>query len=436
MFTCIPVYLIRKLTMAAIDFSSVEQPVRKKAFGLPIDTMLLVVVGALVAFGLMMVYSATFDWSYRQYGSPNTIFIRQLQWLGLGLTLMFIASRLDYHVWKRLAVPLMIVTLGALLWVLVFGSPVFGAQRSFFRGSVQPSELAKFVMIIYLAAWLDSKGDKIRETGYGLVPFGMIVGIVAGLILLQPDLSASATVILVATLMFFISGADLFQMGVVGLFGSATMWLVLQISATGRQRLEDYLIGLQDLTQASWHIKQAAIAFVNGGLFGRGLGESHQKFGFLPTPHTDSIFAIIGEELGLLGCLFVIGLFIVLIWRGFKITAQARDSLGAILAAGIVSWIALEAVINIAVMVGIMPFAGNALPFISYGGSNLVVTLSAMGVLLNISRRPNENLPRKTRTTGLSRTANLRQDANFDFSRGDRRGRLSGAVRRRSADRR
>ncbi len=403
--------------MTTVDLQP-DQPIRKKAFGLPIDTMLLVIVGALVAFGLMMVYSSTFDWSYRQYGSPTTIFIRQLEWLALGLTLMFIAARVDYHWWKRLAVPLMILTLGALLWVLVFGSQVFGAQRSFFRGSVQPSELAKFITIVYLAAWLDSKGDKIRETGYGLVPFALIVGIVAGLILLQPDLSATATVLVVATLMFFVSGADIIQMGMVGVLGSATIWGVLQVSATGRKRLADYLVGLQDLTQASWHIKQAAIAFINGGVFGRGLGESHQKFGFLPTPHTDSIFAIIGEELGLIGCLFVIALFIALIWRGFKITAQARDPLGAILAAGIVSWVALEALINIAVMVGIMPFAGNALPLISYGGSNLVVTLTAMGVLLSISRRrEDETIPRKTRAT-------------IDFGRRDRRWSVSRLIHR------
>ena len=156
--------------------------------------------------------------------------------------------------------------------------------------------------------------------------------------------------------------------------------------------------------QASWHIKQAAIAFVNGGGFGRGLGESHQKFGFLPTPHTDSIFAIIGEELGLIGCLFVIALFIVLVWRGFKIAAHAKDTLGALLAAGITCWVGLEALINVAVMVGAMPFAGNALPLVSYGGSNLVVTLIAMGILLNISRRDeSETIPRKTRHTGLLR---------------------------------
>jgi cell division protein FtsW len=379
-----------------------EQPIRKKAFGLPYDTLLLVAIGALLAFGLMMVYSSTFDLSYGQFGNPETIFLRQLRWMGLGLLAMFVAARMPYRWWRALAVPLLLLTLGALGWVLLFGSSAFGAQRSFFNGSVQPSELAKFVTIVYLAVWLDSKGDKIRALSYGIVPFAVIVGVIAGLILLQPDLSAAATIVLVASLMFFIAGADLLQMGLVAILGTATAAAVLQVSETGRQRLVDYLVGFQDITQASWHVQQAAIAFVNGGLFGRGLGESHQKFGFLPTPHTDSIFAIIGEEIGLVGCLFVIALFVALLWRGFQVASQAHDPLGAILASGIVCWVGLEALINIAVMVGAMPFAGNTLPLISYGGSSLVTTLTALGVLLSISRRAEgQTLQRRTRATGL-----------------------------------
>jgi cell division protein FtsW len=420
--------------MATVELQP-EQQVRKRAFGLPMDALLLVVVGALLAFGLMMVYSSTFDWSYRQSGDPSTIFLRQLQWLAVGVVAMFVAARMRYHWWRRLAVPLMIVTLGALFLVLVFGSRTFNAVRSFFSGSVQPSELAKFVLILYLAVWLDSKGDQIQEMGYGIVPFGVIVGVVAGLILLQPDLSAAATVVLVAALMFFISGADLVQMGVVMLIGAVSAFGVIQVSDTGRQRLADYLAGLQDLTQASWHVKQAAIAFVNGGVFGRGLGESHQKFGFLPTPHTDSIFAIVGEELGLVGCLFVVLLFALLIWRGFRISAQAKDSLGALLAAGIVCWVGLEALINVAVMVGAMPFAGNALPFISYGGSNLVMTLTAMGVLLSISRRDIDDVPaRKTRSTAFWREAapraGVKWNAAAHLGGRDRRGRVSRTVGR------
>lgn len=411
--------------MTTAEISQTESRARKKALGLPFDTLLLVVVGALLAFGMMMVYSSTFDWSYRQFGNPNTIFMRQVQWLGVGLVGMLVAARMRYAWWRRLALLLMLVTLAALVWVLLFGSSTFNAQRSFFRGSVQPSELAKFATIVYLAVWLDSKRDKIREMSYGILPFAIIVGVITGLILLQPDLSAAATVVLVATLMFFAAGADLFQLGLVAAIGSLTAWGVLQVSETGRQRLTDYLQGVQDITNASWHVQQAAVAFVNGGWFGRGLGESRQKFLALPTPHTDSIFAVIGEELGLVGCLFVIGLFVILLWRGFKIASQARDPLGAILAAGIVCWVGLEALINVAVMVGAMPFAGNALPFISYGGSSLVVMLTAMGVLINISRRDVSDIPpRKTLATGI-----LNSDATPNLGGRDRRGRLSRVVR-------
>jgi len=408
-------------------------------FGLPFDGMLLVIVGGLVGVGLMMVYSTTFDWSYRAFGDPAYIFFRQVQWLLIGLLAMAVTAWMPYRWWKRLAVVLMFGTLAALVLVLVFGATTFNAQRSFFNGSVQPSELAKFVTILYLAVWLDSKSDRLHQLGYGIGPFGVIVGVVAALILAQPDLSAAGTIILVAAIMFFIGGADIIQMVLVAIAGSLTAVGVFTFYSTGRQRLADYLAGVQDLTQASWHVQQAAIAFVNGGLLGRGLGESRQKFGFLPTPHTDSIFAIVGEELGLVGCLLLIALFVFLAWRGFRIAAQARDQLGAMLASGIVCWVILEALINIAVMVGVLPFAGNALPFISYGGSSLVINLAAMGVLLSISRREttDENVPRKTRNAGLllrwlGQVAN--PDAIANSGRRDRRGRVSRVVRRTDTD--
>mgnify|MGYP000881514670 CR=1 FL=1 len=406
-----------------------------KRINLPFDMPLVLVVGVLLVFGLMMVYSTTFDWAYQDTGNPAAVFVKQLQWVGLGLVGMLVMARLDYRWLKPLAVWVMGATIVALVLVLIIGTTRFNAQRSFFGGSVQPSELAKFATILYLAVWLASKGDRIREVSYGMVPFGIIVGVVVTLILLQPDLSAAGTILVIATLMFFIAGADLFQMSVVAAIGGGTVLLLMQlplaIAETGRQRLSDYLAGLQDLTQASWHVKQAAIAFVNGGLFGRGLGESHQKFGFLPTPHTDSIFAIVGEELGLLGCLLVIGLFVALIWRGFKIAGNAPDALGATLAAGIVCWVGLEAAINIAVMVGAFPFAGNALPFISYGGSNMVVTLTAIGVLLSISRRrEKDTLTRRVRASGTWQREDAKPNATFDFRRWNGRGRVSRSGRR------
>jgi cell division protein FtsW len=424
--------------MTTLEAARTETSVRKKYFGLPIDGLLIVFVGALVAVGLMMVYSTTFDWSYRAYGDPSLIFFRQLRWLAVGIVAMIVTAYMPYRWWKRLSVLLMGASLLALVAVLVFGATTFNAQRSFFNGSVQPSEMAKLATILYLAVWLDSKNDRLHQLGYGIGPFGVIVGVIAGLILLQPDLSAAGTVVIIAAFMFFIGGADILQMALVSLAASGTAFVVLQLSETGRKRLADYLAGVQDLTQASWHVQQAAIAFVNGGIFGRGLGESHQKFGFLPTPHTDSIFAIVGEELGLIGCVLIILLFVAVAWRGFKIATASRDQLGSMLASGIVCWVMLEALINIAVMVGVLPFAGNALPLISYGGSNLVVTLAAMGVLLSISRRSegDENIQRKTRTGGQPWTLSRgpRNDATTHLGRGNRRGRVSRAVDRASGD--
>jgi cell division protein FtsW len=412
-----------------------DQSVRKKAAGLPFDGVLLVIVGALLAMGLMMVYSATFDYSYQLYGDPNTVFLLQLRSLGVGVVAMFIAARINYRWWRWLALGAMVAAVVLLGWVLIKGSSAFGAQRSLFKGSVQPSELAKFATIVYLAAWLSSKGDKIRQWSYGFIPFGMIIGFVTALILLQPDISAAATVVIVASIMFFVAGADLIQMGLVAITGGLVGWLVLQVNATGHKRLVDYLAGMQDILHASWQVQQAAIAFINGGVFGRGLGQSFQKFGFLPTPHTDSIFAIIGEELGLVGCLVVIALFVALIWRGFKIAAEAQDGLGSILAAGIVCWVAIEAMLNIAVMVGALPVAGNALPFISYGGSSLVVMMTAMGVLLSISRRSDTDaMQRKTRSMGtlgdFGPAGEVKRNAPFDFGRRDRRGSVPRVGRR------
>lgn len=415
------------------------RPAPKNTHSLPFDVPLLAVVGALLIFGLMMVYSSTFDYSYAYYGNPTAVFTRQALSAVLGLVCMAGAARLDYRWWRPAAVVLMLVSMAALLLVLVIGSAKFNAQRAFFDGSVQPSELAKFATIVYLAVWLSSKGERIHDLSYGLIPFGVIVGLVATLILIQPDLSATITVLVIATLMFFMAGADLVQMAWAVVIGGATVGLLLQlplqVAETGRQRLAEYLAGLGDLTQASWHIKQAAIAFVNGGLIGRGPGQSYQKFGLLPAPFTDSVFAIIGEELGLVGCLVVVALFAILAWRGFRIAARAKDGLGATLAAGIVCWVIFEALVNVAVMVGIVPFAGNALPFISYGGSNLVVSLLAMGVLLSISRHSqSDTISRRVRSTGFWREPvqpdAKQRNAPFDFRRRDGRGRLSRPGRR------
>ncbi len=398
-----------------------QQPVQRRAASLGYDAPLLVVVVALLAFGLMMVFSTTWDISYFRYGSATRMFLNQLVSLGVGALALGLFAWLPRKWWRFAAMGLLGVTLAALLYVLLKGGLQFGAVRGLQPGRFMPSELARLSLIFYLAVWLTSRGDQLHEWGYGLAPFGVIVGLVAGLILLQPDISAAFTVILISVVMFFLAGADLKQLVVSSAAIASAGYLVVLVYENARERLEIYLSGISDLTQASWHVQQAMVAFVDGGIFGRGLGESRQKFGALPAPHTDSIFAVVGEELGLLGCLLLFGLLALLVWRGLTISARARDSLGSLLASGLVVWIALEGLINISVIVGLIPFAGNALPFVSYGGSSLVVTMSAVGLLLNVSKGgPVEAAPRKVR-------------ANLDFSRRDGRRRVSGPGRREPA---
>jgi cell division protein FtsW len=257
-------------------------------------------------------------------------------------------------------------------------------------GSCQPSEAAKLVSILYLSVWLHSKREHLHDVSLGLIPLGVILGVVGGLIYLQPDLSAMGTVMILGGLLFFLAGGDLKQIGVLLLVAFAAAWLIAQISPTGKERVGDFLAGIKDPLQASYHVRRSFEAIVNGGWFGVGLGQSRAKLTGLPVPPTDSIFAVVAEELGLFGSLLLIGLYAALLWRGLVIARRAPDMLGTLLATGLVMWIGLEALVNMAVMVGLLPFAGNALPFVSAGGSNLVATMGAIGILFNISRQQGE----------------------------------------------
>ncbi len=366
------------------------------------DAYLVLIVAALLAVGLLMVYSTTFDWSYLEYGSPVRIFLNQVRSLGIGLVVLMVVWRFfDYRILRdrRVALGIMIVTiiaLGALL-LLKNNTGPFGAQRAYYRGSFQPGEAAKLAVIIYFGAWLASRQDRLNRIGYGLIPFSILVGAVGGLIVLEPDLSTAAIIVLTAWTMFFLAGANIIQIILTGAGAGFVAWSLSTQFEYARERLVEHVRAMQDLTQASWHVQQAIIAFTATGSrtgspfgpnwFGVGLGQSRQKFGFLPAAHTDSIFAIIGEELGLFGCLVVITLFVLFVWRCFKVSSEAQEPFGALLAAGIGAWIAYEALLNIAVMTAVLPFTGVPLPFISYGGSNLVTVLAAVGLLLNISRR-------------------------------------------------
>jgi cell division protein FtsW len=355
-----------------------------------VDVPLLLTVIALVVFGLIMLYSASFDFSFNVFGSSSHMFNRQVRWLGLGLLCAYLLSLLDYHHWRKLVVFAMLGTIALLIAVLFVNEIRHGASRSLFDGSYQPSEVAKLVAVIYLSVWLYAKRGSLHDVTFGLIPLGVILGSIGGLIYLQPDLSAAGTVLILGGLLFFLAGADIKQISFLLVLALAIGWLIVQFSATGQDRVGSFIAGLKDPTDASYHVQRSLEAMIKGGVFGVGLGQADTKLTGLPFAPTDSIFAVISEELGLFGAVLLMGLYAALIWRGLVIARRAPDMLGTLLAAGVTFWIGVEALINMAVMVGLMPFAGNALPFISAGGSNLVATLCAIGIMLNISRQSSE----------------------------------------------
>jgi cell division protein FtsW len=386
----------------------VKQKQNSAGFLRGFDMPLLVSVVALIVFGMMMLFSSSWDFSLGAYGDAMYMFNRQLMWLGIGVVIAVLFAFFDYHNWRNLVVTAMAVTVALLLSLLLMNEIRFGAKRALFAGSVQPSELAKLVSILYLSVWLYAKRQYLQDVSFGLIPLGVILGVVGGLIYQQPDLSASGTVIILGGLLFFLAGGDLKQIGGLLIVAIIAAWFVASVSLTGRERVNDFIAGVKDPLQASYHVRRSFEAIVNGGWFGAGLGQSTSKLTGLPVPPTDSVFAVVVEELGLFGAAALIGLYAILVWRGLVIARRAPDMLGTLLASGLVIWIAFEAVINMAVMVGLLPFAGNALPFVSAGGSNLVATLAALGIVFNISRQAGEGTMTDDEWRSYSAVANLR----------------------------
>jgi len=376
---------------------------RRRRFALSIDLYLVLAVGVLVALGLMMVWSTTFFWSDPQ----SAIFLQQLRSALIGTIAMLILGMIDYRIWRKLAIPLMGIVMIALLGLLILpGIKGFtNVRRAYFDGSVQPSELAVLVVVVYMAAWLASKQSKLRSLTYGLLPFAALVGIVAGLIILEPDLSTAALILVVAATMFFLAGADWLQMGITALVFGAVGVIAVNNIDYARARYQSFIDLLRDPIQAhASHAQNVITAFLNGGLTGVGLGQGYQKFFNLSAPHTDSIFAVVGEELGLIGCALIIGLYVLLMIRGFRIARNAPDLYGALLASGITLSIVVEALFNIAAMASLLPLIGVPLPFISFGGSSLVASMAGIGLLISISRATARTKPA---TRKVSETLNL-----------------------------
>jgi cell division protein FtsW len=311
----------------------------------------------------------------------------------------------------------MLVTVVLLILVLVVGEERFNAQRELW--GFLPSEVAKLGTVVYVAAWLASKGEQVRDVTYGLIPCAVLIGVIAGLIVLQPDVSVAILIVLIAAAMLYFAGADLLQLAAGGLVGGVAFYaLVSQLRQLShiRERFSGFWLVWRDPKLVSDHLQQALIALGSGGLFGVGLGQGRQKLGYLPAPHTDSIFAVLGEETGLLGCLLVLGLYALLAYRGYRIATSSTDPFAVLLACGITSWVVFQAAINLGVITGLLPFTGSALPFLSYGGSSMVVSLTGVGLLLSISRSRRARQPSR---------GGQRENAGLDRGRGNRGTRVS-----------
>ena len=389
------------------------------------DWGLLSVVIVLLALGLIMVFSASFASGIGGYNDAFYFVERQVIWTVIGLVMLVIGARIPYTFWQRWSIFLMGIALLALMAVIVFGTEKLGATRTLFGGSVQPSEPASMVVIIYISAWLASKGKRIRDVRVGLLPFSILLGAVAVLIVAQPKISTAILIVATASVMFFIAGAELKQLLVVGICTAATFWLVISNSSYASGRLQRYLDSVWDPMQSSeYQVPRAVEALARGGPVGAGIGEGKAKVpAYLPLSWSDNIFAVVGEEMGLLGTLLVTLLFALFAYRGLRIALRAPDNFGMLLAVGITSSLILQALLNMAVIVAVSPPTGVTLPFISYGGSSMVTTLTAVGILLSIGRYSGAT---GTRPSELGKSTYAR----FDFGWRNRRPRVPRAGRR------
>lgn len=357
-----------------------------------IDYGIFYTVMILLAIGVVMVYSASSFYAMIR-GDSMSFLKKQVLAAIMGIIAFVIFVRFDYHKLKKFTLPAMIITIPLLFLVFLF-EPVNGAQRWIQLGplSFQPSELAKYVVVLALASVLTAKGEKIKDIKTGVLPCLAIGIFYAGCVLMQKNLSVAAIIVFVTFIMIFSSGAQFKHLVAVcipvALAGAAAAIL----EPYRFKRLANFIDPWKDAAGDGYQLIQSFYALGAGGVTGLGLGQSRQKTLYMPEPHNDFIFSIIGEELGLIGCLVILALFIILIWRGFKVAMDARDTYGTLLALGITSVIAVQTIINIAVVTGSMPVTGVPLPFISYGGTSLAITMAAMGILLNISRQSKENL--------------------------------------------
>lgn len=360
------------------------------------DTLLLLLTVGFVLLGIVMIATAGIIKAYELFGGGQDYFFftRQVQWALIGFFLMAIATQVPYTFWKRHALTMLVFGIFLAIAVFIPGiskGEVNGAMRWIqlpgLGVNFQPSELLKLLLPIYLAAWLSQKESAdIRNVKYGLLPFLVLVGAIVLVLELQSDLGTIVLIASISLVCFFVAGANLLQLGILMSLAVALGGLLIKLTPYRMNRLTTFLHPFEDPTGTGYHIYQALLALGSGGLFGVGFGHSRQKYLYLPEPVTDSIFPIIGEELGFIGGMTIIVLFLLFGYWAFHVALYARDTFGRLLASSIAFWIPFQAMMNIGAMMSLIPMTGIPLPFVSYGGSSLVVTLFAVGILLNISK--------------------------------------------------
>lgn len=357
----------------------------------PPDRISLIVLFTLVGLGLILLASASVVISWERFNKPYYYLTHQLIYgVGIGLILFFITQKIHYKLWKKLAVIILAISIISLILVFVpgLGFGYGGARRWINLGftSIQPSEIIKLGFIIYLAAWLEKRKTEVKTFAQSTLPFLIIMGLIGILIIAQPDIGTLGVIVMIGIIIFFLAGARISHVFLIFLGGLASLFTLIKVAPYRMNRLLSFINPELDPLGISYQINQALLSIGSGGLFGLGLSHSLQKYNYLPSPASDSIFAIAAEELGFIGAVILIILFLALILRGFKIAKNSPDRFAQLTAAGIASWFAIQAFVNIGAITGLIPLTGITLPFISYGASSMIISLAAAGILVNISK--------------------------------------------------
>ena len=353
------------------------------------DQTLFLATLLLVCLSIVMVYSASAVVAMERYQQPYLFLTKQIMWATLGLALLWLVMRVDYRIYREPAfIWTSLAVVAICLIAVMFSAPVNNAHRWFSVGGlgIQPSELAKLTCIFFIADMLERRMQRINEFGYGLLPIAIVVGGLVGLILIEPDFGTAMTLALIAAVMVFAAGLNYAYVVGTFLLGLPLVIAVAMSADYRRRRLLSFLNPWEDPLGDGFQVIQSLIAIGTGGLTGRGLMNGVQKLFYLPEPHTDFIFSVISEELGLIGATLVLVCFSVVVWRGLRICLQAPDGFAAFLALGVTTMIGVQAFLNMSVVLSLMPTKGIPLPFVSSGGSSLLINLVAMGVLLNVSQ--------------------------------------------------